>query len=112
MLAVFKVGGHQFQGEKGDVLRVSKLNLKDGEKLEIKEVLLLKDKDDVTVGTPFIENAAVEAEVVSSGKDDKVLIYKFKRRTKYRRTQGHRQDFTEIKINNIKKTDKKQKSEE
>ncbi|MGH8015317.1 MAG: 50S ribosomal protein L21, partial [Candidatus Zixiibacteriota bacterium] len=106
MLAIFKLGGHQFQGEKGDVLRVSKMNLKEGDKLEIKEVLLLKDKDDVTVGTPFVENAAIEAEVVANGKDQKVLIYKYKRRTKYRRTQGHRQDFTEIKINKIKKADK------
>ncbi len=105
MLAVFKVGGHQFKGEKGDVLKVSKLNLAQGDKLEIKEVLLLKDKDEVTVGTPYIANAAIEAEVVGGGKDDKVLIYKYKRRTKYRRTQGHRQDFTEIKINKIKKSD-------
>lgn len=105
MLAVFKVGGHQFKGEKGDVLKVSKLKLSKGDKLEIKEVLMLRDKDEVTVGTPYVANAAVEAEVVGEGKDDKVLIYKYKRRTKYRRTQGHRQDFTEIKINKIKKAD-------
>jgi len=105
MLAVFKVGGHQFQGEKGDVLKVSKLKLSKGDKLEIKEVLMLRDKDEVTIGSPYVANAAVEAEVVGEGKDDKVLIYKYKRRTKYRRTQGHRQDFTEIKINKIKKAD-------
>lgn len=112
MLAVFKVGGHQFQGEKGDVLKVSKLNLSKGDKLEIKEVLMLKDKDEVTVGSPYIDNAAVEAEVIGDGQGDKIRIYKYKRRTKYRRTQGHRQNFTEIKINKIKKADKKQKSEE
>ncbi len=105
MLAVFKVGGHQFQGEKGDVLKVSKLKLSKGDKLEIKEVLMLRDKDEVTIGSPYVANAAIEAEVVGEGKDDKVLIYKYKRRTKYRRTQGHRQDFTEIKINKIKKAD-------
>ncbi|HEX2897128.1 MAG TPA: 50S ribosomal protein L21 [candidate division Zixibacteria bacterium] len=105
MLAVFKVGGHQFKAEKGDVLKVSKLKLSKGDKLEIKEVLMLRDKDEVIVGSPYVANAAVEAEVVGEGKDDKVLIYKYKRRTKYRRTQGHRQDFTEIKINKIKKAD-------
>lgn len=105
MLAVFKVGGHQFKGEKGDILKVSKLNLSKGAKLEIKEVLMLRDKDEVTIGSPYVANAAVEAEVVGEGKNDKVLIYKYKRRTKYRRTQGHRQDFTEIKINKIKKAD-------
>ena len=101
MLAIFKLGGHQFQGEKGDVLKVSKLKQAVGEKLEIKEVLMLKDKDEVIVGTPIVENAIVEAEVIGAGKGDKIIIYKYKRRTKYRRTQGHRQDFTEIKINKI-----------
>ena len=101
MLAIFKLGGHQFQGEKGDVLKVSKINHEIGDKLEIKEVLMLKDKNEVIIGTPFVENASIEAEVVGAGKDDKILIYKYKRRTKYRRTQGHRQDFTEIKINKI-----------
>ncbi len=105
MLAIFKLGGHQFQGEKGDVLKVFKLNHEIGDKLEIKEVLMLKDKNEVIVGTPLVENASVEAEVVGAGKDDKILIYKYKRRTKYRRTQGHRQDFTEIKINKIKKAE-------
>jgi len=112
MLAVFKLGGHQFRGGKGDVFKVTKLNLEKGAKLEIKEVLMLQDEGDVVVGNPYIENAAVEAEVLSNGKDDKVLIYKYRRRTKYRRTQGHRQDFTEIKISKIKKADKKQKSED
>jgi large subunit ribosomal protein L21 len=112
MLAVFKLGGHQFRGEKGDIVRVAKLNLAKGDKLEIKEVLMLRDNDEVTVGTPYIDNATVEAEVVESGKDDKVITYKYKRRTKYRRTQGHRQDFTDIKINKIKKAGKKEKSEE
>ena len=101
MLAIFKLGGHQFQGEKGDVLKVSKLKQAVGEKLEIKEVLMLKDKDEVIVGKPIVENAIVEAEVIGAGKGDKIIIYKYKRRTKYRRTQGHRQDFTEIKINKI-----------
>ena len=101
MLAIFKLGGHQFQGEKGDVLKVSKLNHEIGDKLEIKEVLMLKDKNEVIIGTPLVENASIEAEVVGAGKNDKILIYKYKRRTKYRRTQGHRQDFTQIKINKI-----------
>ena len=76
-------------------------NAKDGTKLDINEVLLIKDGDNSHIGNPFVNNAKVEAEVVSSGKADKVLIYKFKRRTKYRRTEGHRQDYTEIKINKI-----------
>jgi len=112
MLAVFQIAGKQFKGEKGDVLVVPNLNKEKGDKVEINEVLLLTDKDDVTVGTPFVANASIEAEVLANGKDDKVLIYKYKRRTKYRRTQGHRQDFTEIRINKITKASKKQQSEE
>lgn len=101
MLAIFKLGAHQFQCEKGDVLKVSKIDREVGDKLEIKEILMLKDKDEVIVGKPLVENASIEAEIVGAGKDDKVLIYKYKRRTKSRRTQGHRQDFTKIKINKI-----------
>ncbi len=101
MLAIFKLGGHQFQCEKGDVLKVSKIDREVGDKVEIKEILMLKDKDEVIVGKPLVENASIEAEIVGAGKDDKVLIYKYKRRTKSRRTQGHRQDFTRIKINKI-----------
>ena len=112
MLAVFQVAGKQFRGEKGDVLVVPNLNKDKGEKVKFDEVLMLTEKDDVTVGNPFIANASIEAEVLDSGKDDKVRIYKYKRRTKYRRTQGHRQDFTEIKISKINKATAKQKSEE
>lgn len=112
MLAVFQIAGKQFRGEKGDVLVVPNLNKEKGDKVEFNEILMLTENDDVTVGNPFIENASIEVEVLGNGKDDKIRIYKYKRRTKYRLTQGHRQDFTEIKINKIKKAAKKQKSEE
>ena len=100
MLAVFQIAGKQFRGEKGDVLVVPNLNKEKGDKVEFNEILMLTDNDDVTVGN------------LGNGKDDKIRIYKYKRRTKYRLTQGHRQDFTEIKINKINKATKKQKSEE
>ncbi|NOY88968.1 MAG: 50S ribosomal protein L21, partial [FCB group bacterium] len=64
-------------------------------------VLLVKDNDNISVGTPYIDDAKIEAEIINAGKNDKVLIYKYKRRTKYRRTQGHRQAYNEIKINKI-----------
>ncbi|MCK4371803.1 MAG: 50S ribosomal protein L21, partial [candidate division Zixibacteria bacterium] len=62
---------------------------------------LISDGDNSQVGQPFVENAKIEAEVVGRGKADKVIVYKYKRRTKYRRTAGHRQDYSEIKINKI-----------
>ena len=101
MYAVFQIAGFQFSGEKGALVKVPHRKEKKGDKIDITEVLLIKDKKKVLVGTPFVEGAKVEAEVVDSGKDDKVLIYKYKRRTKYRRTQGHRQDYTQLKIKKI-----------
>ena len=112
MYAVFQIAGKQYQAEKGDVLRVPLLGKEKGAKINITEVLLIKDKDKVEVGNPFVASAKVIAEVQSEGKDDKVTIYKYKRRTKYRRSQGHRQDYTEIKISKIEKAAKKKKSEE
>ena len=101
MYAVFQMSGFQYTVQEGEVIRVPLQDAKSGDKIDINEILLVKNADEAKVGTPFVENAKIEAEVVGSGKDEKVLIYKYKRRTKYRRTQGHRQDFSEIKINKI-----------
>lgn len=101
MYAVFQVAGFQFSGEEGALLKVPHRKENPGDKMDISEVLLIKDNDKVLVGTPFVDGARVETEVVATGKNDKVLIYKYKKRTKYRRTQGHRQDYTRIKINKI-----------
>jgi large subunit ribosomal protein L21 len=102
MYAVFEVSGVQFTAQEGDVLKVPFQNgIEKGNKLNIEKILLVKDKDNALVGTPTVADAAIDAEVLGSGLDDKVLIYKYKRRTKYRRRQGHRQKFTEIKINKI-----------
>jgi large subunit ribosomal protein L21 len=101
MYAVFQMSGFQFSGEEGKVVRVPRQDLEKGNTLDISEVLMVKNKDNVMVGTPFVEGATVKAEVMGSSKDDKVRVYKYKRRTKYRKTIGHRQDYTEIKINKI-----------
>ena len=112
MYAVFQIAGKQFQAEKGDVLRVPLLDKEKGAKIDITEVLLINDNDKVEIGSPFVASAKVVAVVQGEGKDDKIRIYKYKRRTKYRRSQGHRQDYTEIKISKIEKAAKKTKSEE
>ncbi len=101
MYAVFKLAGIQFSAEEGEVIKVPLQDAKQGDKIDITDVLLVKDKGDALVGTPYVSNAKIQAEVLGHGKDDKVLIYKYKRRTKYRRTQGHRQDYSEIKISKI-----------
>ena len=101
MHAVFQLSGYQYSASVGETIRVPRQEAPAGSKLDINEVLLVKDDDHAVVGTPFVETARVEAEVVGSGKTDKVLVYKYKRRTKYRRRQGHRQDYTDLKITRI-----------
>lgn len=101
MYALFKLSGFQYGAEEGDVLRVPRQKVRQGEKIDIGEVMLVKDNGNTTVGSPYVADAKVEAEILSEGKADKVLIYKYKRRTKYRRTQGHRQPYSEIRINKI-----------
>lgn len=101
MYAVFQLSGLQYTAEEGTVLKVPFQHVEEGVKIDINDVLLVKDDDQTMIGTPFIAGAKIEAEVLENGKSDKVLIHKYKRRTKYRRTQGHRQRFSEIRINKI-----------
>lgn len=101
MYAVFELSGVQFSGSKGDTLKVPSQKGKKGDKVSITDVLLLKDKKTIHVGTPYVEGASVEAELVGGGDLDKLLVYKYKRRTKYRRTQGHRQSYSLLKIKKI-----------
>lgn len=101
MHAVIKTGGKQYRVSEGDVLRVEKLDAEAGSTLEINEVLLVSDGETVKVGTPLVDGGKVTAEVAAHGRGDKVTIIKFKRRQKYRRKQGHRQDYTELKITGI-----------
>lgn len=101
MYAVFQIAGVQFNAEEGSTVKIPLQDAESGSKIEIEEVLLIKDDSEVTVGTPFVEGAMIEAEIVGHGKDPKVLVHKYKRRKKYRRTTGHRQDFTQLKINRI-----------
>lgn len=101
MYAVFQVSGFQYRAEEGEVLQIPLQKVGEGDSIDITDVLLVQNNDAATVGTPFVEGAKVTAEVLRHAKAEKVEIYKYKRRTKYRRRQGHRQDFTEIKVNKI-----------
>lgn len=98
MYAIFKAKGKQFRAEPDATLRIPSLDAEPGEKVMFDEVLLGAGDGDVVVGTPALDGASVEAEVVRHGKDDKVIVFKMKRRKNYRRKQGHRQAFTEIRI--------------
>jgi len=102
MKAVIKTGGKQYQVAKGDVLAVEKLPepAKDG-KIIFDQVLLLIDKDKVTVGKPYLAKVSVEASLVRNFKDKKIDVLKYKNKTRYRKRFGHRQNLTEVKIEKI-----------
>jgi len=101
MYAVILTGGKQYRVKEGDVLSVEKLNIEPGRKAQFDRVLLIEDGDDIQVGTPVLDNAMVLALVLENFKDEKVLVFKKKRRKQYRRTRGHRQPLTKIRIARI-----------
>jgi large subunit ribosomal protein L21 len=101
MYAVIKTGGKQFKVSEGETLRVEKLPIEVGKNHNISSVLTIVDGDKVTIGTPLIKGVTVDATVISHGRGDKVKIFKMNRRKQYRKSQGHRQSFTEIKISKI-----------
>jgi len=102
MYAVFETGGKQFRAEVGKKVRIPSLEAEPGDSVTFDRVLLAGDGDDVSVGTPEVKGASVKAEVVRHGRDKKIIVFKRKRRKGYRKKQGHRQDFTEVRIDGIK----------
>jgi len=101
MYAVIKTGGKQFKVSEGLTLKVEKLTTAVGKQLSINNVLTLVDGEKVTIGTPLVKGATVDVTVLAHGRGDKVKIFKMNRRKHYRKSQGHRQSFTEIKVDKI-----------
>lgn len=102
MYAIIKTGGKQYRVQSGAQLRVEALPAEVGAAVSFDEVLLVGEGDAVKVGAPFIAGAAVKATVVSHGRGDKVRIFKMRRRKHFQKTQGHRQSYTEVRIDDIK----------
>lgn len=101
MFAVIKTGGKQFRVQVGDILDVEKLDLEEGKKVTFNDVLLIEDDKNTLIGTPVVEKAQVVGEVMENFKDKKILVFKKKRRKQYRKTTGHRQLLTRVKIEKI-----------
>jgi large subunit ribosomal protein L21 len=98
MYAVILTGGKQYRVKEGDTLSVEKLDLDPGRKAQFDRVLLIEDGETIQAGTPFLDHAMVLALVLENYKDEKVLVFKKKRRKQFRRTRGHRQPLTKIRI--------------
>lgn len=101
MYAVIASGGKQYRVREGDILRVEKITGEVGQPVSFDKVLLLADDDNVQVGRPAVDSALVSGHIVEQGKSRKVVVFKYKRRKRYRRKQGHRQLFTAVKIDSI-----------
>lgn len=101
MYAVIATGGKQYRVKEGDVVRIEKIPGDVGEAFSFENILLLSDGEDLVIGAPTLANASVNARIVEQGKGKKVLVFKYKRRKRYRRKQGHRQPFTAVQIDSI-----------
>jgi large subunit ribosomal protein L21 len=100
MYALVEFKGKQYKAEKGALLKVDKIDAEPGAAIDIDSVLLVSD-DTVSVGSPYVQGAKVSATVESHGKGDKIVVFKYKPKKDYRRKQGHRQQFSIIKIGEI-----------
>ena len=101
MYAVIETGGKQYRVNQGDIIKVEKLTADVGEKVDFDRILLVGEGADVKVGSPIVDGASVSGTVVEHDRHRKIIVFKKKRRKNYRRKNGHRQPFTEIKITGI-----------
>ena len=110
MYALVKTGGKQYRVSKDDTILVERLSAQIGEQIILNDVVMLGDGDKVTIGTPRVDGAGVSATVMRQTRGPKIIIFRRKRRKNHRRTQGHRQDLTLLKINEIAKDAKSLKT--
>jgi large subunit ribosomal protein L21 len=102
MFAIVQTGGKQYRVEAGDVIVVEKLATEAGAEIVLDKVLLVGDGENVTIGRPVVAGAKVTAQVVSQAKGPKIIVFKKRSKKGYKKTQGHRQKYTELKIKEIK----------
>lgn len=98
MYAIIHTGGKQYKIQEGDVVRLEKIPGVEGQAIHFKHILFVSDEGGIKVGTPLLTNAQVDGEIIRSGQDKKILVFKKKRRKGYAKKQGHRQDYTDVKI--------------
>jgi large subunit ribosomal protein L21 len=101
MYAIFRSGSKQYRAEVGKLIDVERLPLKANDTLELSEVLLVQHGDNVVIGQPFVKGASVKATVIIEYRANKILVFKYRQRTKYRRVRGHRQYYTRLRIDAI-----------
>jgi len=101
MLAIIKTGGKQYKVAPGDKIKIEKVAGEKGKEITFKEVLLVEKNRKLEIGAPFVKGAKVVAKILSQGKGKKVIVFKYKPKTRYKKKAGHRQLFTEVEITKI-----------
>lgn len=101
MYAIVETGGKQYRVQPGEILRVEKLPGEIGKVVELNQVRLVQDDQDLLIGRPWVEGARVTAEILAQARARSIVVFKKKRRKNYRRTKGHRQAFTQLRIKDI-----------
>ena len=112
MYAIIESCGKQYKVAEGDVVFFEKLDAEEGKKVTFDKVILVSNDKKVEVGAPYVKGIKVEGKVVSLGKGKKILVYKYKAKKNYRRTQGHRQPYTKVEITKIKMPAEKAEAKE
>lgn len=102
-IAIIKTGGKQYKVKENEIIKIEKLPVEEAKKVTFDQVLLVAEEDgkEVLVGKPLVDKAKVEASVVEQGRDKKITVIKYKAKIRYKRTKGHRQPFTKVKIDKI-----------
>jgi large subunit ribosomal protein L21 len=101
MFAVIQIGGKQYLIQEDQTIQVELLKEKEGQEITVKDILLVSNGEEVEIGEPVLSKAQVKAKIIKHGKAKKVVVFKYKKRKGYRKKQGHRQNFSEIKITKI-----------
>lgn len=101
MYAIIETGGKQYRVSAGDKLRLEKIHAEEGEQVSFDKVILLGKDDGPLIGTPYIDGAVVTAKILEHGKDDKVIVFKYRRKKNYRKFRGHRQQYTLVQVDGI-----------
>ncbi len=99
--AIINTGGKQYRVQPGDTIRVESLSGDEGDLVELEDVRMVSDEGQVTLGSPTVAGAKVTAEILGRGKGKKIIVFKYKAKTRYRRKNGHRQLYTELRITDI-----------
>ncbi len=101
MYAIIQAGGKQYQVSPGEIVDLEKIPGEVGEEIALEDVLLVNDDENILVGTPQVDDVSVKAKILEQGRDKKITVFKMKRRKQYRRKQGHRQEYTRLRITDI-----------